>query len=177
MRRALTFRLMSNLVGGLLALIGLGVAHAEDRPINPYFELGPVVVHGDEADALMLGLGAFDMFDDETSAAATLEYRLGRKLFAIGPALGGMANADGGLYGYFGLYGDLSIGKVYFTPQLAARRLTMRAAAEIWAASSSSARRPSSRIGSTTATASGSGSRTSRMPASTTSTRARRSSI
>ncbi len=118
MRRALTFRLMSNLVGGLMALIGLGVAHAEDRPINPYFELGPVVVHGDEADALMLGLGAFDMFDDETSAAATLEYRLGRKLFAIGPALGGMANADGGLYGYFGLYGDLSIGKVYFTPQL-----------------------------------------------------------
>ena len=30
-----------------------------------------------------------------------------------------MANSQGGLFGYFGLYGDISVGKVYFTPQLA----------------------------------------------------------
>ena len=45
----------------LLASAG---AHAEQRPITPYFQLGPVVVHGNEADALMLGLGAFDPFKE-----------------------------------------------------------------------------------------------------------------
>ena len=96
----------------------LAPAAGEERPTTPYFELGPLVVHGNEADALMLGLGAFDPFDNGSAAAATLEYRLGRKLFVIGPAIGGMANSDGGLFGYFGLYADLSVGPVYFTPQL-----------------------------------------------------------
>ena len=98
----------------------LATAVAEERPITPFLELGPVVLHGSEADLLMLGLGAFDLFDDRDAPAATLEYRLGRKLFFIGPALGGMANTDGGLFGYFGLYFDLSAGPVYFTGQLAA---------------------------------------------------------
>ncbi len=119
MRRALTSSLLASLFGVLLAGSGGDVARAEERPTTPYFQLGPVVVHGDEADALMLGLGAFDLFDDNSSAAATLEYRLGRKLFVIGPAIGGMANTDGGLFGYFGLYSDISVGKVYFTPMLA----------------------------------------------------------
>jgi lipid A 3-O-deacylase len=119
MRRALSSSLIASLFGGLVAWSGLAVADAEERPTTPYFTLGPVVVHGDEADALMLGLGAFDPFDNGKSAAATLEYRLGRKLFVIGPAIGGMANTQGGLFGYFGLYGDISVGKVYVTPQLA----------------------------------------------------------
>ena len=29
-----------------------------------------------------------------------------------------MANTEGGLFGYFGLYVDLSVGPIYFTPQL-----------------------------------------------------------
>ncbi len=100
---------------------GARAADAEERPTTPYFTLGPVVVHGDEADALTLGLGAFDPFKEanDGSPAATLEYRLGRKLAVIGPSIGGMANTDGGVFGYFGLYGDISVGKVYFTPQLA----------------------------------------------------------
>jgi hypothetical protein len=107
---------------GLVVAAALGFplapAAGAERPVTPFFELGPLVVHGDEADALMLGLGAFDPFDNGSAAGATLEYRLGRKLFVIGPALGGIANSDGGLFGYFGLYADLSIGPVYFTPQL-----------------------------------------------------------
>ena len=101
-----------------LPLLAGAPALAEERPITPLLELGPVVLHGSEADLAMLGLGVFDPFDNRTSAAATLEYRLGRKLLFIGPALGGMANAEGGLFGYFGLYFDLSVGPITFTPQL-----------------------------------------------------------
>jgi hypothetical protein len=103
-----------------LALLAARLARAEERPINPLLELGPVVLHGSEADLAMVGLGVFDPFDNRTSAAATLEYRFGRKLLFIGPALGGMANTEGGLFGYFGLYFDLSAGPAYFTGQLAA---------------------------------------------------------
>jgi hypothetical protein len=113
MRRPLTYSLLT-----LLAWSAVTTAAAEERPITPFVELGPLVLHGNEADALMLGLGVFDPFDNRTSAAATLEYRLGRKLFFIGPAIGGVANAEGGLFAYFGLYFDLSVGPIYFTPQL-----------------------------------------------------------
>jgi lipid A 3-O-deacylase len=113
MRGPLTHSLLA-----LLAWSAVTTATAEERPITPFVELGPLVLHGNEADALMLGLGVFDPFDNRTSAAATLEYRLGRKLFFIGPAIGAMANTEGGLFAYFGLYLDLSIGPIYFTPQL-----------------------------------------------------------
>ena len=102
-----------------LALLG-GAASAQEPRTAAFAELGPLVVHGSEADALMLGLGLFDPLDNETSVAATLEYRLGRKLGFVGPAVGGMANGEGGMFGYVGLYADLSIGSFYFTPQLAA---------------------------------------------------------
>jgi hypothetical protein len=117
---ALKSCLLAGLLGVLAAGPGAGSARAEPRPITPYFQLGPVVVHGNEADALMLGLGAFDPFKEsyDGSAAATLEYRLGRKLFVIGPAIGGVANTDGGLFGYFSLYSDISVGPVYFTPMI-----------------------------------------------------------
>ena len=114
MRRSLS----CSLVAAALAW-PLATAAAEKRPITPFLELGPVVLHGSEADLLLLGLGAFDPFDDGSALAGTLEYRLGRKLLFIGPAIGGMANTDGGLFGYFGLYFDLSAGPVYFTGQLA----------------------------------------------------------
>jgi lipid A 3-O-deacylase len=115
MRRPLAYSLLA----AYIALPAATTAVAEERPITPFLELGPVVLHGSEADLLMLGLGAFDPFDNGSAPAATLEYRLGRKLFFIGPAVGGMANTDGGLFGYFGLYFDLSAGPFYFTGQLA----------------------------------------------------------
>ena len=114
MRRSLTRILLAACLASAAAL----PVAAEERPTTPFVQLGPLVLHGNEADALMLGLGVFDPFDNRTSAGATLEYRLGRKLFFIGPAIGGMANSEGGLFGYFGLYLDLSVGPIYFTPQL-----------------------------------------------------------
>ncbi len=136
MRRPLTLILLAACLMSAAAL----PAAAEERPTTPFVQLGPLVLHGSEADALMLGLGVFDPFDNRTSAAATLEYRLGRKLLFIGPAIGGMANSEGGLFGYFGLYFDLSVGPIYFTPQLGLAFLPSRATAETSAATSSSAR-------------------------------------
>ncbi len=83
------------------------------------YQIGSLAIHGNDVDAFMMSLGVFDVMDNETSAAATLEYRFGRKLSIIGPAIGGMANAEGGMFGYFGIYSDVSIGDVFLTPQLA----------------------------------------------------------
>src|SRR5262245_55360776 len=83
-----------------------------------FAQLGPIVVHGNEADNLLLGLGVFDL-RDETSPAGTIEYRFGRKVFVLGLSLGLMANTDGGLFGYVGTYGDLSYKRIYITPQIA----------------------------------------------------------
>ncbi|HEX6144544.1 MAG TPA: acyloxyacyl hydrolase [Geminicoccaceae bacterium] len=86
---------------------------------EPALRLGPVELQGSAVDRLEVGLGAFEPFDDDPDAAATVEYRFGRKLWAIGPALGLIANVEGGLYGYFGLYLEAGIGSVRVIPMLA----------------------------------------------------------
>jgi lipid A 3-O-deacylase len=93
-------------------------ACAGEPGTTAFAQLGPIVVHGNEADNLLLGLGVFDLRDD-TSPAGTIEYRFGRKVFVLGLSLGLMANTDGGLFGYVGTYGDLSYKRIYFTPQMA----------------------------------------------------------
>ena len=109
----------------LLALALLGAlsvtasaARADAPGTTAFARLGPFVVHGNEADNLLLGAGAFDLRHDP-SGAGTVEYRFGRKVFVVGPALGLMANTSGGLFGYVGAYADLSYKKLYVTPQLA----------------------------------------------------------
>jgi lipid A 3-O-deacylase len=104
----------------LLAALSVmaSVACADSAGTTAFARLGPIVVHGNEADNLMLGAGFFDLRDD-TSGAGTVEYRFGRKVFVVGFALGLMANTDGGLFGYVGGYGDLSYKRLYVTPQLA----------------------------------------------------------
>jgi lipid A 3-O-deacylase len=103
----------------------LAVASAPDpvRADGPgttaFAHLGPIVVHGNEADNLLLGAGVFDLRRRDRSGAGTIEYRFGRKVFVVGFTLGLMANTDGGLFGYVGAYGDLSYKKIYLTPQLA----------------------------------------------------------
>jgi lipid A 3-O-deacylase len=93
-------------------------ALADSGGTTAFAHLGPIVLHGNEADNLMLGAGLFDLRDD-TSGAGTVEYRFGRKVFVAGLALGVMANTDGGLFGYVGAYCELSYKKLYVTPQLA----------------------------------------------------------
>jgi hypothetical protein len=99
-------------------LAGAGIAGAEEVGTTTFARLGPIVVHGNEADNLLLGAGVFDIRHDETPAG-TIEYRFGRKVFVVGLALGLMANTNGGLYGYVGTYSDLSYKKIYVTPQIA----------------------------------------------------------
>lgn len=101
-----------------LAAPVIGTAAADDGA-GAFARIGPLVVHGRGADLLHVGLGAFDVFDDHTAAAAEIQYRLGRKLWFIGPAVGLVGNTDGGLYGYVGLYADVSIGRLHLTPGLA----------------------------------------------------------
>jgi lipid A 3-O-deacylase len=109
----------------LLALTLLGAlsvmaraASADGADTTVFARVGPIAVHGNEADHLLLGAGVFD-FRDDPSGAGTVEYRFGRKVFVIGPALGILANTGGGLFGYVGVYSDLSYRNFYLTPQLA----------------------------------------------------------
>jgi lipid A 3-O-deacylase len=99
-------------------LAGPDLAGADEPGTTAFTQLGPIVVHGNEADNLLLGAGVFDI-RDRTSAAGTIEYRFGRKVFVAGLSLGLVANTEGGLYGYVGTYGDLSYRRIYFTPQMA----------------------------------------------------------
>jgi hypothetical protein len=99
-------------------LVAAEATHADEPGTTAFARLGPIVVHGNEADTLLLGAGAWDL-RDETAPAGTIEYRFGRKVFVAGFSLGLVANTDGGLFGYAGLYSDLSCGKFYLTPQLA----------------------------------------------------------
>jgi hypothetical protein len=105
------------LATGVLSLT-FSAAHADEVGTTAFAHLGPIVVHGNEADNLLLGAGAFDL-RHHLSGAGTVEYRFGRKVFVVGLTLGLMANTDGGVYGYVGAYGDLSYKKLYVTPQLA----------------------------------------------------------
>lgn len=63
----------------------------------------------DGPNILQLGVGGFDLVGEERdgveknrSAAGLVELRFGDKLFHVGPALGVLANIDGGVYGYGG---------------------------------------------------------------------------
>src|SRR5918999_3197051 len=117
MRRPVTWALC--LVG---CLIVTGQTQSQSAESADAYRLGPIALARSGPDAGVVGLGAFDAKDRRSarSGAANLEYRFGRKLFVIGPALGLVANLEGGLYGYFGLYADISVGPLVISPQVAA---------------------------------------------------------
>jgi len=104
-----------------LALVPLLLAAATTSAVagpGAALTLGPVTVHGDQASRLQVGAGAFDFNDDDAAPVLNLEYRFGRKLFVVGPALGILANTDGGVFGYGGAYADVAWGSVHLTPVL-----------------------------------------------------------
>ncbi|QBQ55308.1 acyloxyacyl hydrolase [Nitrosococcus wardiae] len=88
---------------------------AEDTQRAP-FSIGDIEFLGNEPSYLDLGAGAFNFNDDETSAAGYIEYRYGKKLLFIGPVIGLMANTDGGVFGYGGIYANLKYQKLIITP-------------------------------------------------------------
>jgi hypothetical protein len=91
-------------------------------------QIGPVNVLGPGPDRLVTGLGAFNIgpttghgpHAHSTPPMAEFEYRFGWKPDflgkAIGPAAGVLANTEGGVYGYVGVYADLPVGNFVITP-------------------------------------------------------------
>ena len=76
-------------------------------------------VRGDEPSYLDFGVGAFNAVfrhGQPATAEGRIEFRYGEKLFYIGPAVGLLANARGGVFGYGGLYSDIAFGRFILTP-------------------------------------------------------------
>jgi len=96
------------------------VASGRDSVAND-LSLGPASILGDEPNYLEIGVGVFDALEEgrgSASGAFLGELRYGRKLFYIGPAIGLMANNDGGVFGYGGFYADARLGHFVVTPLL-----------------------------------------------------------
>jgi hypothetical protein len=111
-------------VSTLLALIGPSGQLLSAQEGAVAFRIGPIEVLGQGPSHVEIGVGVFDVFKDvvftedeeNRSAAARLELRVGRKLYALGPAIGLMANTDGGVFGYGGVYIEVAWGDILITP-------------------------------------------------------------
>ena len=69
---------------------------------------------------LTIGAGVFDLNDDETTGAVSLEYFGDGRLWIFQPMIGAMVTFDGAMYGYAGLGVDLFFGRrVVLTPSFA----------------------------------------------------------
>lgn len=87
-------------------------------------------VVGDDSDRLEIGIGAFNVitndgpssgvFDDDTETEARIEYRMGEKIYGVGPKIGLLGNSADGVYGYLGLYSDLRFGNWVVSPSAGA---------------------------------------------------------
>lgn len=91
------------------------------EPVNVFRKLGPVDLHGDGPNFFNIGAGVFNYREkrDDASLVGRVEARIGKKLFFVGPAIGLLANTEGGLMGYGGIYVDLSFRRLVFTTVLA----------------------------------------------------------
>jgi hypothetical protein len=79
---------------------------------------GGIRLVDDSPHYLNLAVGSFEAFDDQDNAlAGQVEFRFGRKLFYLGPLVGLLANGDGGVIGYAGIYLDLALGNFILSPQ------------------------------------------------------------
>lgn len=107
----------------LLLFLGSGDQSLSAQERQDALRLGPVELRGDGPSYAEVGLGGFnvlDMDDGGASAAGQIQLRWGRKLYFVGPAIGLMGNTDGGGFGYGGVYADIAVGDVVFTPLLGA---------------------------------------------------------
>ncbi len=105
---------------GLVFGGAIGISEAAE-PTEIFYRIGNFELLGDSPHYLEPGIGAFDFNtegDGEESAAAKVDLRFGKKFYFVGPALGLMANIDGGVFGYGGLYFDLVYRKFVATPLL-----------------------------------------------------------
>ena len=108
------------LILAALALLAIRPAAAGAEEAPPVFAIDGLELLSRAPHYLDVGVGAFDLFkrdsSSKTSAAARVEVRSGWRLLGLGPALGLLANSDGGLYGYAAAHADLKFGNLVFTP-------------------------------------------------------------
>jgi lipid A 3-O-deacylase len=101
----------------VLACTG-GAATADDAGVVRRF--GHVDVLGRTPHYADVGIGIFDIVKrvstSRRSVAGEIELRIGEKIYGIGPAIGLMANTDGGVFGYALAYSDLKYRDFVFTP-------------------------------------------------------------
>lgn len=88
-----------------------------------FHDFGGVQLLGNDRHYIEIGVGIYDLLTEEAgskrSLGGSLELRIGDKLGFIGPAVGAIFNADGGVYGYGGIYMDVKFGDFVLTPQAA----------------------------------------------------------
>lgn len=107
---------MKTIISSLLALC-LVLTFAATSPAA-HSGHGGIRLEGDGPHYLNLAVGTFEGFDDQDNAfAGQVEFRFGKKLFHVGPLAGILANGDGGVIGYVGIYLDLACGPFVLSPQ------------------------------------------------------------
>lgn len=113
---------------GVLSVLTMPTVVSAEEPgeAKPAWSIGGVDVVGRDNHFFQIGLGAGNVpitdrdrsgfYDAVSAPEGRLEFRLGDKVAGIGPLAGAMANTDGSAFGYAGLYTDLRVGRIYFTP-------------------------------------------------------------
>ncbi|MBX3264746.1 MAG: hypothetical protein KF782_34050, partial [Labilithrix sp.] len=71
----------------------------------------PPAAAQDDPEYLAFRVGGFDVNDDMTTGMFGVEYRSAWKDLILTPMAGGFINADGGLYGYGGVFVDVFLGR------------------------------------------------------------------
>lgn len=101
----------------LLAFLPAKVT-ADDMP--RVYSFGGLDLLGQSRHYLEVGVGVFDVFERKSTSrratAGRVEFRLGHKIYGVGPAVGFLANTDSGAYGYGAVYADLKYRDLVFTP-------------------------------------------------------------
>jgi len=101
----------------LLAILPATVM-ADDTP--RVYSFGGLDLLGRSPHYLDVGVGVFDLRKRDSSSrrsvAGRVEFRVGHKIYGVGPALGFLANTDGGAYGYGAVYADLMYHDLVLTP-------------------------------------------------------------
>lgn len=119
-RKSGTWRALVLSTALLLAPAGHSAAQEEVA-----FSLGGIDFLGSTASFVDVSAGVFNVHDrdegflGDASAMGKLEWRYGGKVWIFGPVLGVLANNDGGVLGYGGIYADLRLGDFLVTPQFA----------------------------------------------------------
>jgi hypothetical protein len=109
--------LLGGMAAGLLGGMAAGAAMAQEPP-GVFAEFGGVELRGQAPHYAEIGIGVFDLAEED-SAAGRIELKGGDKLWFLGPAIGLLANTDGGVFGYGGVYADIAYGNFVLTPFLA----------------------------------------------------------